>query len=304
MTVITENNRIIEKTAVVLGIFDGVHLGHRKIIETALEYCQGGLAPAVFTFQAEGIGRKHGKEFEFIYTDRQKAQILESLGEKYICSPEIKDIQQMSGEDFTLHILREKMNAHAVVCGENFRFGKDASNGAKELKEYGKKFGFEVSVCGLVSLNGHEISSGYIRELLKNGDVEFAGKLLGENYFIDSAVVTGNRIGRTIDFPTINQEFKNNQLILRKGVYGSTTYVNGKKYLSVTNIGVKPTVEKDIRPLAETNIIGFEGDLYGKTVRVELLNFVRDEQKFDSVEQLKKRINADVQNVKEMYGGK
>ena len=207
----------------------------------------------------------------------------------------------MTGEEFAEKILADKLNARAVVCGENFRFGKGAVCGPEELEEFGKKFGFEVCVCGLVKKNGFDISSEIIREMIKDGKIAAAGELMGENYFIDAKVINGNRIGRTLDFPTINQKFAARQLIPRKGVYASETTVNGKKYPSVTNIGVKPTVEKNIAPLAETNIIDYKGDLYGQNVRVELYDFIRDEKKFSSLEELKYRINEDVHTAMKMY---
>ncbi|MGN1481385.1 bifunctional riboflavin kinase/FAD synthetase [Porcipelethomonas sp.] len=304
MTIISEGGCTSERCAVALGIFDGVHLGHRKIIGKAMEYSDSGLAPAVFTFNTETVGKKHGKEYEFIYSDSQKRSILEKLGIKYVFSPAVSEIQNMTGEEFAGNVLAEMFRAESVVCGENFRFGKGAACGAEELERFGKKFGFEVCVCGLVKKNGTDISSEIIREMIKNGEIASAGELMGENYFLDSQVITGNKIGRTIDFPTINQKFESRQLIPRKGVYASETYVNGKKYPSVTNIGVKPTVEKNTAPLAETNIIDYTGNLYGQNVRVELYDFIRDEKKFSSLEELKYRINADVHTAMKMYSAR
>lgn len=292
---ITGNSKISEKTAAALGIFDGVHCGHRKIISAALR-CHG-LAPAIFTFPASGVCRKHGRPYEYIYTNRQKLDILERLGIKYICSPELCDIRHMSGEEFAENILAGKMNVGAVVCGENFRFGNGALCGPEELERFGKRLGFRVCVCSTKMINGIEISSEAIRVLLRKGDMCAAARLLGRNYFLDSEVVMGNRIGRTLDFPTINQIFCDGQLIPARGVYHTNTIIGGETYDSVTNVGVKPTVEKNIKPLAETHILGYSGNLYGKRIQVRFKEFIRSEIKFGSLEELKKQIKCDINYV-------
>ena len=146
------------KAAVALGIFDGVHCGHRKIIKAAVDYSKKGLIPAVFTFPADGISYKHGKPYEFIYGNRQKIDILSRLGAEYIYSPDISDVFEMSGEEFAEKILAGKMNAEAVVCGENFRFGRGAACGVCELESFGRRFGFELSVCGMERKNGREVA--------------------------------------------------------------------------------------------------------------------------------------------------
>lgn len=300
---ITESDFIKEKTAVALGIFDGVHCGHRKIIKRTAGYLDNRLIPAVFTFNVESIGVKRGKEYEYIYNDGQKCEILQRLGTKYIYSPDIKEICNMNGEDFARKILADKLNAKAVVCGENFRFGKDALCGAKELKQFGEKFGFEVSICKIEKKYNSEISSEIIRNLLKNGDISAANELLWEAYYINSEVVTGNKLGRTLNFPTINQLFSKNQLVPKKGVYQTFTVIDGKCYNSVTNIGVKPTIEKNISPLAETHILDYNGDLYGRNIEVRFLYFVRNEKKFGSVEELKKQVDADIVYIRKRNEG-
>lgn len=298
MTVIAENGSIPEPSAAALGIFDGVHAGHRQILQKTVGYAAKGLVPAVFTFNTQSVGKKHGKEYEYIYTDIQKRRIFEQLGIKYVCSPEVRDIRNMSGEEFAEKILSGMLNAKSVICGENFRFGKGALCGAEELKKFGKKFGFEVTVCGLVRQNGCEISSEIIRQLIKSGEIGKADRLMGENYFISAPVAEGNRIGRTLDFPTINQQFGERQLIPRKGVYSTVTIADGRTYNSVTNIGVKPTVEKDIKPLAETHILDFSGNLYGQEIEVRFKEFIRDEKKFSSLEELKVQIKKDIEYVR------
>ncbi len=293
--------KIKEKTAVAMGIFDGVHLGHRLILETAKSFSENSLKFSVFTFKTTSVEKKHGEPYKYIYTENQKNHILEKLGAEYIYSPDISAVKSMSGEQFAKEVLAEKMNAQVVVCGENFRFGRGASCGVNELEAFGKKYGFEVKVCKTLEKNGEKISSGKIKEYLKNGELVKANELLGERYFLLGEVVTGNRIGRTISFPTLNQLYEERQVIPINGAYATAASIFEKEYGAVTNIGVKPTVEKDILPLAETYVIDFSGDIYGKTVKIEFIEFLREEQKFPSLEDLKKQIESDLNKAKRIY---
>lgn len=303
MKAIAENERITEKTAVALGLFDGVHLGHRKIIEFTKRFEECGFAPTVFTFGSSGITEKQGRRQEYIYTDPQKETILEKLGMRYCFSADFSSLKNLSGEEFMREILLKKLNAYHVVCGHDFRFGRNAECGIEELIRYGQKHGFGVVIGPDIMQNGEKISSQRIRELLENGKIKEANRLLGARYNIAGEVVHGNELGRTLDFPTINQKFSIGQLVPKRGVYHTLTEIDGRKYTSVTNVGVKPTVEKNIQPLAETHILDFSGDLYGKTVKVEFCGYIRGEMKFASVEELKKQVHKDIAKVRESIGG-
>lgn len=289
-----DNDVILNKTSAALGIFDGVHLGHRKILNAARSFSNEKRSFAVFTFNTLSIKNKHGKPYKYIYTEEQKNQILESLGVEYIYSPEAELLMNMSGEEFAKKILKEKMNVEVVVCGENFRFGKGASCGVTELEKYGDMYGFKVECCDLLKVDEKTVSSGNIKENLKNGKISYANKLLGQKYFLNGKVMNGNRIGRTLNFPTINQFYEDGQLIPKFGAYISSCKLSGKEFAAVTNIGIKPTVEKSsVKPISETHIIGFSGDLYGKNIKVDFSEFLRDEQKFPSLNHLKEQILKD-----------
>lgn len=295
------DEKIAENTVVALGIFDGVHLGHRMIFETAKSKLSCDMKLAVFTFKTSSIIKKHGQPYEYIYTEAQKNDIFERLGADYVYSPDITSLMDMSGEDFCREILKKKMNAKSIVCGKNFQFGKGASCGAEQLKKYGEKYGFEVFVCDILQKYGEDVSSGKIKEYLKNGEISKANELLGENYFVAGEVVTGNRIGRTINFPTLNQLFEEKQIVPKMGAYVTCCEIFGKKYSGVTNIGVKPTVESNISPLAETHVSGFSGDLYGKNIKIDFIEFLREERKFPSIEHLKKQIESDLKSASEIF---
>lgn len=284
------------KRAVALGLFDGVHLGHRAVINAALDMRKNGLSAVVFTFEPDCVLKKAGGASGFIYTQAEKEIILREMMEvDDIVSPPFESLCSLTGEEFAREILCRRIGAARVCCGNDFRFGKNAACGAHELTDFGKRFGFEVEVVSPVEYGGSVVSSSRIRELLLNGDIPSANELLGFGYFINAEVKDGNRIGRTIDFPTINQQFGEGQLVPKFGVYSTSTNVGGKVFPSVTNIGVKPTVGGVSAPLAETHIIGFSGDLYGKKTDVRFKSFIRSERKFSSLDELKTQISEDIE---------
>ncbi|MBR4022707.1 MAG: bifunctional riboflavin kinase/FAD synthetase [Ruminococcus sp.] len=282
----------IPKRAIALGMFDSVHIGHRRILNSVTEI--KGCIPSVFTFSANSVMRKHGQDYKFVYTDEQKLSIMKKLGISEVFSEDFSEVCLLSGEEFVSGILKKRLNAEYIVCGEDYRFGHNASCGISELKMLGEKYSIKVCVTDAVYSGGEKVSSTLIKKMLTDGRVKEASQLLGGNYYISQTVTEGNRIGRTIDFPTINQNFCENQLIPAFGVYCSKTTVCGREYASVTNIGVKPTVERDIKPLAETHILDFSGDLYGETAEVSLINFIRGERKFAGIDELKKQISDDI----------
>jgi riboflavin kinase/FMN adenylyltransferase len=285
----------MDNYSVALGIFDGVHLGHKRVIDKALAYKEHGLKTAVFTFSIEDIPFKHNSPVFYILDDTTKTDILKSMGVDRIFCPRFEEVHNMSGEDFARDILHNQIHAKAVVCGENFRFGKGASCGVEDLKHYGTQYGFSVEVVEPVLFHGGAISASVIRELIgSRGDVRVAKELLGYEYFIQGKVVHGKQLGRTMGLPTINQTFAERQLIPKRGVYSSRVVIQGTEYPSMTNVGIKPTVSSEGVPIAETHIIGFDGDLYGEIIRVYLKDYIRNEKKFNSIEELKNAIHNDI----------
>ncbi|MBO4877261.1 MAG: riboflavin biosynthesis protein RibF [Ruminococcus sp.] len=282
------------KTAAALGIFDGVHLGHREVLRTAAGQKENGLMPCAFTFPPESTAFKGAGGY--IYSSAEKEHILrEHCGMERILSPEFSTVCGMEGEEFARDILAGELNATFVCCGMDFRFGRGAACGAEELRTFGRRYGFRVQTVEDVCLDGARVSSTEIRHLLLSGDVERADALLGAPYMIRRTVRHGAQIGRTIGFPTINQVFEQGQLVPAFGVYASVTRTGGREYRSMTNIGVKPTVDYGGAPLAETYIHGFSGDLYGSAPEVRLLRFIRPERRFSSTEELRKQIASDIE---------
>lgn len=281
-------------SSVALGFFDGVHAGHRAVIDAAVKAAGNRLIPAVFTFTLSQNGDTPASKTGFysIMTENTKERFMYSLGVRYIVAPDFNCFKDMSGEEFFKNILLKKMNAKALCCGEDFRFGRRAECGVNELREFCSEYGVALTVLPKVKIDSGEVSSTRIRQAVLNGDVELAAKLLTQPFSIDFEVIGGRKLGRRINAPTINQAFDEGFLIPQFGVYATVTNVDSKLYPSVTNVGVKPTVGSD-RVLAETYIIGFDGDLYGRHIPVSFLKKMRGEKKFDSIEELKNQIHND-----------
>ena len=281
------------RTSVALGLFDGVHLGHRAVLKTAAAQKMNGLTPCAFTFPPESTA---GKNAEYIYSDKEKQMLLTSSCDiAKIFSPQFSEICMMDGDTFARSILRKELNAVYVACGKDFRFGKDAAWGIDELAGFGRKYGFTVQAVDDVCCGNERVSSTAVRKLLQKGELRRANLFLGEPYMIMKEISSGAQLGRTIGFPTANQLFSKGQLVPAYGVYASRTLYEGKWYPSMTNIGIKPTVSYGGAPLAETYISGFSGDLYGKTVQVVLLDFIRPEKRFSDLDELKQQIRRDVE---------
>ena len=272
--------------AAALGSFDGLHLGHRQVIGNTLSV--PGLRPAVITFQQNPSVSLQKKPVPLLTTNEQKLALLEEMGVEVVYLLPFDRIRDMEPEDF-VEALYRICRVRALSCGFNFRFGKNGRGDAGLLKELCREKGIELSVTPPVSVAGETVSSTRIRACLEQGDVQQAGQLLGRPFGYDFEVTHGRQLGRTWGTPTINQPFPQGYVLPRFGVYASLVEVEGQKYYGVTNIGVKPTVGSDCA-LSETWIPEFSGDLYGKKVPVELLDFIRPERKFDSLDQLKNEI--------------
>jgi len=280
------------RTAVALGVFDGVHLGHRMVIDRAVSLCGENILPAVFTFRSDTVVNK-GKER--LLTDAEKQRKLAHRGVEYICSPDFGDVRELTAEDFVRDVLVGKLGCRYAVCGRDFRFGKGAMGNTELLTRLGKELGFETVVLDKLSFAGETVSSTRIKEHIRCGELLRANELLGYRFFYREPVIHGRELGRTWDFPTINQQLPAGVVIPRFGVYCSRVNIDGKRYTGVTNIGVKPTVGKEKAPLSETFILEYNGDLYGRVIKVELERFIRPERKFESITELRRQIELDTE---------
>ncbi len=282
-----------EKTAVALGYFDGLHLGHIGVITAALT--QSGMRPAVFTFNCDTTLPKFHRS-EDIISFENKCELMQKIGVEYLYAPDFAEVCGYPAEDFIREILVNKLNAGFACCGKSFRFGIGGCGSPQLLAEVGAKYGIRVEVVEDICHEGVPISSTYIRELIRNGKVEEANKLLGYDLWYRLPVVEGNKIGRTLSFPTINQIIPETNIIPKFGVYKSFVTLNDRNYRSITNIGIKPTVENrsdGTGAVMETHIIGYDGELYGERVSVSLVSYIRPERKFASLAELKTQIASD-----------
>ncbi|MDO4458653.1 MAG: riboflavin biosynthesis protein RibF [Clostridia bacterium] len=280
-----EDVKLNNNTSVALGAFDGLHLGHRKVIESVIG-C--GFSPSVFTFSEDPSKSLHG-ETEYLLTHEDKVSTLEEMGVENLFSVNFDSVKSLSSEEFFHDILMDKLHAKVIACGNDFRFGKFAKGDVKLLEKLCMENDVELKVVDPAMMNGEVISSTLIREALKNGDSLLAGKMLGRAFGFTSEVVTGNKLGRTIGIPTINQPLPEGFVKPKFGVYAVLVHIGGSTYWGVCNIGVKPTVGVYL-PLAETWIGDFEGDVYGEKVKLEVFDFIRPERKFDSLEELRDEI--------------
>lgn len=301
MTDININERLTTPTAAALGIFDGVHLGHRRVIAAAAERAaELGIPAAVFTFNTSSVTTKG--RLETLMTDRQKRQVLAQLGMEYILACDFPQLKELTAEQFVSEILVGCMNVKCAVCGDDFHFGRGGGADCNELRRICAEHGVETIIVPRLAIGGEPVSSTRIRELIKSGGIARAGALMGGRFGFELPVIHGFSRGHTWGFPTINQELPDDLVKPRFGVYCSKALVEGEWIPGVTNIGVKPTVEDRSPPLAETYLIGYEGDLYGKTVAVELHEFIRPEMKFRDLDDLKAEIGRNTEFTKRYFG--
>lgn len=294
----------IPPCSIALGNFDGVHMGHRALISQAVAKAKElGIKSAVFTFSNHPKNLFADKTVvkNIIYQE-EKAALIEKLGVDYLFNIEFtQDIAKMNPMKFIDDLLVDKMNIREAFCGFNYRFGYQAAGNPDILRKRGLVKGFNVNEIGPVTIDGDVVSSTLIRGLIRAGDVEECEKFLGRKYSVGGEVVVGNRLGRTIGFPTSNIMIDENMVTPPNGVYITKCIYNGQVYDSVTNVGVKPTIGV-FKKNMETHIFDFNKELYGKHIQVVFLKMTRDEVKFHSVEELSAQIVKDCEEAKAYHG--
>ncbi|MBR5514722.1 MAG: riboflavin biosynthesis protein RibF [Clostridia bacterium] len=274
--------------SLVLGNFDGLHLGHAELLKTAKKT---GNKVCVFTFTQNPFCVPSIISFE------EKLRLLKEMGADYCAAFDFEKIKSLPWQTFVDTVLIETLPVKTAVCGFNFRFGANAEGDCEKLKDYLTAKGLDCIIAPAFLHNGDVVSSSRIRNLLSLGKVEEAAVLLGRNYTMEYKVCHGNRIGTKLGFPTINFSAPKDRVMLAKGVY--TCRCMGLP--AVTNFGVRPTVTTDTEPVYETFILDYNSDLYEKTVKVEFLRMQRAEMKFDSEQALREKIAEDVESAREYF---
>lgn len=283
---------MINRSSVALGNFDGLHIGHMKVLQSALSSSGDGVVPFVLLFDCHPQKIIKGTEPPCIMTNDDRNSMLREMGFE-IMTVSFEEVHDMTPEEFVGTILCDTLHAKNVCCGYNYRFGKNGSGNIDELQRLCKKYSVEVEVSEEQTVDGEAVSSTRIRKLIEQGDVERAERLLGRPFSYSFEVIHGNKNGRLLGFPTANQVFPDGFAVPKYGVYASRTTVDEKVFCSITNIGIRPTLEDDTL-LSETNIIGFDGDIYGEKIKVELLRFIRPERKFNSLEEVFSQVREDI----------
>lgn len=292
----------VEESVVTIGKFDGLHNGHKVLIKKAVESSKKRrIKSVVFTFANHPANYFNNHSVKNIITDKDKMKKLNHLGIDIVVNiPFDEKMTNISADDFARKILKEKLRAKKVIVGHDFTFARNKEGNAKLLKLLGAKYNFKVEVVKPVKINNIRVSSTYIRNLIAEGSVNKVKEYLGRNYQLEGKVIKCKQLGRTIGFPTANMKIENEMLVPKCGIYATKVYLNGKTYFGATNIGYNPTVEgKDLS--VETNILDFNEDIYGKTIKLEFLERIRDEKRFYSLEELKSQLKIDIDYIYKKY---
>lgn len=288
-------------TVLCLGSFDGVHIGHQKLVretvntKNKLSALHKDIKSGVIFFGSSPREFITGITVPLIINQVEKLRIFKELGLDYAFIFDFEDVVNMSAKAFVSEILNNTLGCVHAVCGYNFNFGKNASGHAHDLL---KLMGGNATVIDKVSIDGIDVSSSNIRNFIANGDVSYVNLLLGRNYSINGTVIHGKKLGRAIGIPTVNMQIDKGYAVLKNGIYVSQIKIGEKIYRSVSNIGIRPSVKDNDLINCETHIIGYVGDLYGQNLTVEFLNHIREERKFDSIDELKSQILKDIETAK------
>ncbi len=298
----TKDFQLEGPTALAIGKFDGVHLGHQKLLRELIRRKEEGMTTAIFTFHPApdrffGIG-----DGKVLTTEEEKRDLFDRLGIDILIEyPFDRETADTPPEDFVRGILRDRMHAAYVAAGPDLSYGRKGKGDFALLRAIAAEDGFEAECIEKLRIDGKAVSSTRVRDLLRRGDMEDAARCLGRPYSIAGPIRHGREIGRRIGIPTINQIPDPDKLLPPLGVYFSQVTVEGRKLYGMTNIGMRPTVSGSGKITAETHLFNFSGDLYGEQAVTDLLHFRRPEQHFADLEALREAMEADIRAGKELY---
>ena len=299
----TDNAEIQRPTVLTLGVFDGLHLGHQLIMRTVVERArETGAIPTVITFDPHPRAVLHPESAPpLLQTLDQKVEGFGVLGiEQTIVIRFDEEFSQICAEDFLRDVVKDRLHAKAVYLGRGFAFGHNREGNIELLRRVSQESGFFADEVPEVQFRNQRVSSSKVRRLLTEGKVNLARRLLGRPYGVEGRVERGAERGAGLGFPTANLHPRN-RVIPRNGVYVTGTLIDGEWRRSVTNVGVRPTFEAAAEPSVETFVLNWAGDLYGDVVRVRFLHRLRDERRFDSIEDLKAQIERDVKRTESYF---
>lgn len=283
---------------IALGYFDSVHLGHRIVISKAKQIAkQFNLKTVIFTFEGNLKNAVKGSLEGVVYTLEERLSLYKSVGIEDVClAPVTKEFLSLNAQGF-LDWLNQKFNIKAYVFGKDYRFGKGGEGTPEFISEYAKAHSQTATAVEIYKQGEKKVSTTLIKELLSKGDILSANNLLGKNYFIRGEVFSDRKVGKQLGFPTINIKINKEKFALKNGVYSGSVNVDGVDYKAIINYGARPTFDLQEK-LIEAHLIGFDGDLYGKTLSVGFIDFLRDIKKFNSLLELKEQLQKDLEIVK------
>lgn len=294
----TTEVQITEPTVISLGKFDGLHMGHKLLVEHMMKKKREGLKTVMFTFDIPPKEIVNKEQQRVLTTNKEKEYIFAQTGIDYLIEyPFTEEVRAMEPEAF-VRLLAERLNVKCIVAGKDFHFGHNRSGNYETLQKFGPVYGFETIIVEKRQYEDRDISSTFIREELLAGNLEKANMLLGYEYFVKGVVVHGRQLGRKLGIPTVNLIPDEEKLLPPFGVYVSRVVADGQVYGGITNVGRKPTIEGDNPVGVETHIFDYEEDVYGREIQVQFLAYLRNEKKFDSIEELKGQMTKDIEKGK------
>ena len=299
MKIITELDKlnVSEKTAIAIGKFDGIHVGHKELLSRILDKKEEGLKATVFTFDPSPEEFFVGHPVPQLFTREEKLKAFEKMGvDILVMFPLNEKTAATAPEEFVRRILVSELNAGFIAAGSDVSFGDKGKGDSVLLKNLEKELSYELCIIDKVKIDGEEVSSTRVRNAVADGDMDLTKKLLGCEYSVSGIVEHGNHLGHTIGVPTVNILPPKMKLLPPYGVYSSTVKIGENEFQGMTNIGRKPTVSEKEKVGVETYIYDFNRDVYGEYIEVVLHRFVRPEIKFENMEQLKKQIQQDIKD--------
>ncbi len=300
----TQKDNKAKDSVVTIGTFDGVHIGHKVIIEKLKAKAKELKCESViitFSPHPRTVVNKGNGVF-LLTTLEEKKELIKNLDvDKLYIIKFTKEFSKKTYQEFLTETIIKQNKAKHIIIGYDHKFGKDRAGDKTNLMELAKENNIDITIVNPQEVNGMVVSSTKIRDALLNGNLELANTLLGRNYKLNGTVVEGSKRGRTLGFPTANIELSDpNKLLPQNGVYFVKVYLNNQKYFGILNIGLRPTFNNRIEPIAEVHILDFNENIYGKEISIEFVKRLRDEIKFDSKNELITQIKKDIKKVKEI----
>lgn len=274
------------KTSLVLGFFDGVHKGHQEVIRAASDYAQGG--EVILLTMADSPEKFFNKQCNYIYSRKNSISKTKEFGITKVVSENFENIHNQTDTEFLERIVH-KYKPDGIFTGFNYTFGINKTGSPKVLEQYQEKYNYKYFCIPPFKINEEIVSSTIIKKYLSIGNINYANELLGTNFILEGQVIQGAKLGRTIGFPTANMEYPDHIIKIPYGVYA----IKLGQYAGIMNYGMKPTINNITHPIIETHIINYDEDLYGKNIRIDIISRIRNEQKFNCINDLKEQLEKD-----------